>query len=88
MNRRDAIKAVATLFGAMLLPFQKAPQSDGGLIMHKPLPAVQGRPHRYARDIARQMATQVHGGTWGLPSVKYPDSNDYKWDVTFPQEPV
>lgn len=51
----------------------------------------QGRPRRYARDIARQMGEQIKaGGTWGLPSVKYPteQGGDYKWSVDFPDHTI
>jgi hypothetical protein len=45
----------------------------------------QGRPRKYARDIARQISEWYKTGAGvGLPSSKYPDGAD-KWEFTIPE---
>ena len=51
----------------------------------------QGRPRRFARDIARQIGEQLKAGaTVGLPSAKYPveQGGDYKWGMEFPDHTI
>jgi hypothetical protein len=51
----------------------------------------QGRPRRYARDIARQMGEQAKAGaTVGLPSGKYPSEQggDFKWSIEWPERTI
>ncbi len=45
----------------------------------------QGRPRKYARDIARQLSEWYKTGAGiGLPSSKYPDGQD-KWEFSLPE---
>ncbi len=70
-------------------PIVRYPEEDSQASAGAPATSLdsQGRPRRFARDVARQIAEWVKAGAGvGLPSSKYPQDmgGGDKWDYSFP----